>query len=196
MKGLLVIDVQKDFVDILSSPVYIPGARKIIPPLRQAVSLFRQMKLPVIFILTLHKKDRSDWGLVDLERGRAYCIENSKGIEPIDEIKPDEGDFVVYKARYSGFYNTNLDEVLKQNGINELFFSGLTTECCVGSTARDAYFRNYKVNLLEDCSTATHPISHNSEVIYFRKSLGRVLDVDVMQALFQDHRGDMVENII
>ena len=69
-----------------------------------------------------------------------------------DELKPETGDTVVYKTRYSGFYATDLDSLLRTRGIKDLVVPGATTCVCVDSTIRDAMFRDYTCVLLEDCT--------------------------------------------
>ena len=76
----------------------------------------------------------------------------------MDEVKPAAGDTVIYKTRYSGFYGTDLDSVLRARGVKWLIVTGATTSVCVESTVRDAMFRDYNCILLADCSG--EPIGH------------------------------------
>lgn len=71
----------------------------------------------------------------------------------VDRLQPQPGDIVIEKPRYSAFYNTALDSVLRARGIRNLAFCGIATNVCVESTLRDGYHREYFVVLLED---ATH----------------------------------------
>lgn len=73
-------------------------------------------------------------------------------------LAPKPQDIVLYKTRYSGFYRTELDEILKSRSIRTLIVTGCTTSVCVESTIRDAMFRDYTCLLLEDC--AAEPIGH------------------------------------
>ena len=68
----------------------------------------------------------------------------------VPELKPMDGDTVLYKARYSGFYGTSLDEVLREGGIQQLIVVGATTSVCVESTVRDAMFRDYHCLVVAD----------------------------------------------
>ena len=69
----------------------------------------------------------------------------------LPELEPQAGDIVLYKHRFSGFYQTNLDAILKQLGIKFLIVTGCTTSVCVESTVRDAMFRDYSCVLLANC---------------------------------------------
>ena len=71
----------------------------------------------------------------------------------VDELKPRPGDIVIAKTRYSGFFNTNIDSVLRARGIRNLVFTGVATNVCVESSLRDAFHLEYFGVVLED---ATH----------------------------------------
>ena len=78
-------------------------------------------------------------------------IRDTWNTDIVPELKPQAGDSVLYKHRFSGFYQTELDAVLKNLGIKYLIFTGCTTSVCVESTVRDAMFRDYLSLLLADC---------------------------------------------
>jgi ureidoacrylate peracid hydrolase len=74
------------------------------------------------------------------------------GTDILPELTPGDGDTVLYKTRFSGFYKTELDELLQASGITHLIVTGCTTSICVESTIRDAFFRDYHCVVLEDCT--------------------------------------------
>jgi ureidoacrylate peracid hydrolase len=75
-------------------------------------------------------------------------------VEIYDELKPQPGDLVVAKPRYSAFYGTDLEAILRSKGIDTLIISGTVTNACCESTARDAFSRDYKVIFLSDGNAA------------------------------------------
>ena len=79
-------------------------------------------------------------------------IRDTWNTEIVAELAPKSGDIVLYKHRYSGFYETDLDVILKGRSIKNLIFTGCTTSVCVESTLRDAMFRDYTCLLLADCT--------------------------------------------
>ena len=79
-------------------------------------------------------------------------IKDTWDTEVLPELSPEEGDIVVSKHRFSGFFETELDAVLKDLGVRSLVFTGCTTSVCVESTLRDAFYRDYKCLLLSDCT--------------------------------------------
>ena len=70
--------------------------------------------------------------------------------ELVDELVPQPGDMIIHKTRYSAFYNTNLDSMLRARGIRTLVFTGIATNVCVESTLRDAFFLEYFGVVLAD----------------------------------------------
>lgn len=83
----------------------------------------------------------------------------SWGTEILAELAPEGDDIVVPKQRYSGFFETDLDALLRRHKIESLIFTGCTTSVCVDSTLRDAFYRDYRCLLLSDCTG--EPIGSN-----------------------------------
>jgi ureidoacrylate peracid hydrolase len=79
-------------------------------------------------------------------------VKGTWGTEILPELAPEEGDIVVGKHRYSGFFETKLDAILRERHIESLVFTGCTTSVCVDSTLRDAFYRDYRCLLLSDCT--------------------------------------------
>ena len=75
----------------------------------------------------------------------------------VDELRPQEGDIVLPKPRYSGFFNTPLDSILRSRGIRHLVFTGIATNVCVESTLRDGFFLEYFGVVLEDVTHQAGP---------------------------------------
>jgi len=79
-------------------------------------------------------------------------VRDTWNTEIVDELRPEPSDIVLYKHRFSGFFQTDLDDRLKQLGTRSIIVTGCTTSVCVESTIRDAMFRDYSPVLLGDCS--------------------------------------------
>jgi ureidoacrylate peracid hydrolase len=75
----------------------------------------------------------------------------------VDELTPQPGDLVVPKTRYSGFFNTNIDSMLRARGIRNLVFTGIATNVCVESSLRDAFHLEYFAVVLEDATNHAGP---------------------------------------
>lgn len=109
-----------------------------------------------------------------------YTIEGTPGQEIIEELAPEPGDLVVRKYRSSGFWGTNLDMLLRSNGIETVIVTGCTTEGCVESTARDALFNDYYVVLPEDCVASDDPRQHEASLFLMRHRFDVVSSDDIL----------------
>ncbi len=112
-------------------------------------------------------------------------VEGTWGWQIIDELKPEAVDLVVKKTRYSGFAGTNLESLLNGLDIRHLVFTGVATNVCVESTAREAYFREFWPILVEDAMDHTGPDFVRQATLYnFESKMGWVTRADdVLQVL-------------
>lgn len=86
--------------------------------------------------------------------------------ELVDELKPQPGDICLHKTRYSGFFNSQLDSVLRSRGIRNIIFTGIATNVCVESTLRDGFFLEYFGVVLEDATHQAGPEFVQKAAIY------------------------------
>ena len=101
----------------------------------------------------------------------------------VDALKPEPGDIVLGKPRYSGFYNTPLDSMLRARGVNTLVFTGIATNVCVESTLRDGYHREYFGIVLADATHQAGPRSlHEGALANIETFFGWVSDVSSFEA--------------
>jgi ureidoacrylate peracid hydrolase len=112
-------------------------------------------------------------------------IRDTWNTDIVPELAPQPGDIVLNKHRFSGFFETELDRVLKRLGVRYLIMTGCTTSVCVESTIRDAMFRDYSCVLLADCTG--EPIgadlarsNHEASVLSVEVLLGWVSDSDTL----------------
>ncbi|MEM6159758.1 pyrimidine utilization protein B [Erwinia sp. P6884] len=107
----------------------------------------------------------------------------------VDELQPLPGDIVLPKPRYSGFYNTPLDSMLRSRGIRHLVFTGIATNVCVESTLRDGFFLEYFGIVLED---ATHqagpPFAQQAALFNIETFFGWVSDVTTFCSALHPHQ--------
>ena len=180
--AVIVVDMENDFAakggmfDRAGADIF--GAQKAIAPTAKVLAAARQAGLKIIYLKMGYRPDLSDLGAPDsvnrtrhLKFGVGQKIRAPDGRESrilirdtwdtdiVPELKPQAGDIVIYKTRFSGFYQTGLDATLKKLGIKYLIVTGVTTSICVESTVRDAMFRDYLCVLLRDCMS--EPIGHD-----------------------------------
>ncbi len=180
--AVIVVDMENDFAAkggmFDRAGVDISGAQKVIAPTAKVLAAARQAGLKIIYLKMGYRPDLSDLGAIDsvnrtrhLKFGVGQKIQAPDGRESwllirdtwdtdiVPELKPQASDIVIYKTRFSGFYQTDLDATLKKFGIKYLIVTGVTTSICVESTVRDAMFRDYLCVMLRDCMS--EPIGHD-----------------------------------
>jgi nicotinamidase-related amidase len=155
--ALIVVDMENDFV-APGAPMETPAGRAMLPTLKRAITFCRERGIRVIYTTHAHRRDGCDMGrFADLwppVRHRAGLVDGEPGIAIYPEIAPRADEVVITKRRYSAFYGTDLEIILRGLGIDTVVISGVTTENCCHATARGALFRDYKVVFLSD-ATAT-----------------------------------------
>jgi nicotinamidase-related amidase len=154
---MIVVDMQNDFVQE-GAPIEIPRARAMVPRLNRLLNVCRAHQIPVIYIHHVIRGGDIDAGRLadhhEAIRNNHAIIAGTPNVEIYDELKPQPGDLVVAKPRYSAFYGTDLEAILRSKGIDTLIISGPVTNVCCESTTRDAFSRDYKVIFLSDGNAA------------------------------------------
>ena len=161
--ALMVIDMQKFFLDP-ESPTFTCGGLAILPTLKRLIAAFRDTGRPVIYAQHIHHPDRIDAGIMGWW-WEGMCLEGSPESEVHDEIAPLPNEKVIAKHRYSAFYNTDLETVLRCLNIEDLIISGIMTNMCCESTARDAYYRDYRVFFLADATGSINEEMHLASLL-------------------------------
>jgi ureidoacrylate peracid hydrolase len=141
--ALMVVDMQKFFLDP-ELPTFTCGGLAIMDNVKKLIDTFRMAKRPVIYTAHVHHPDKIDAGIMEWWWD-GMCIEGSEEAKIHPDIAPLPGEKVIYKHRYSAFYNTDLETVLRVQKIEDIVICGIMTNMCCESTARDAYYRDYRV---------------------------------------------------
>ena len=153
--AVIVVDMENDFV-APGAPLETPMAMDIIPNLQRLLGHARETGMRVIYTTHVHRSDGSDMGLYGEIwppiGDRAGLVDGGPGIEIYPDIAPAENEPVIKKHRYSGFFGTDLDQILRTEKIETVAITGVTTENCCHATARDALFNGYRVAFLSDAT--------------------------------------------
>jgi nicotinamidase-related amidase len=168
--AVLVIDIQVDFASpegALGQYVDMAVVQPAVAAAERLVDAARAAGTPVVFLglFTTPETDSPSWKERMRRRGgdpdneSALCREGDVGSNFYGP-QPGPDELVVKKARYSGFVGTKLDAWLKASGVDTLVVAGLTTECCVDSTVRDAFSLDYHVFVAADACAAYEPEIH------------------------------------
>jgi len=143
VKAVIVIDMIHDFV---YGKFGGERAQAVIPCIASLLEQARRDELPVIYIKDAHKE-----GDKELEVWGQHAMKDTEGSKVIEELAPKPGDYVLEKSTYSSFYNTGLEPLLRELGINEVILTGVTTDICVRHSAADAFFRGFEVIIPKEC---------------------------------------------
>ena len=112
---------------------------------------------------------------------RKNCIEGSFGIEIDPMLQIDEKkDYVIRKRRYSGFFATDLDLVLRQNHIENVIIVGTKTNCCIRATVTDAFYLDYNGIVISDCVATNSDVVNQVHLEDIGKYLGQVMDSETL----------------
>lgn len=188
--AVLIIDMQNDFCEpggwTDASGLDAERCRGAIPGVQRAIDAARDHGMWVIWVYWQNRHDLRNLGAPtlfsfkhsidqvgigqELTHG-PVLLEGSWGAEIVDELEPyiQEDDIHVHKVRMSGFTGTHLDQVLRTQGINTLFFAGVNTDQCVTLTMEAAYLNDYNTVLLTDATATSSPdycqlaVEHNAK---------------------------------
>lgn len=207
--ALLIVDMQNDFcteggwMDHIG--IDISPNRKPIEPLKKTIAAFREQSIPIIWVnwgvrkdllnispSVLHahnpKDQAHDLGKPIPGTRSEILHKGSWGAEVVDEINPGDRDIQITKHRFSAFWDTETDAILRNMGIKTLLIGGVNMDQCVMTTLEDANFLGYDTILVEDCTATTSPEYCVQSVLYNVKLLfGFVTNSDaILSSLGQE----------
>ena len=148
----------------------------LVPTVQRLLAAFRAHRLRIVY-LTVGSElpDYSD--LLPHMRGMASLVGNTEGRrehEILDELRPRPGEAVINKTTMSAFHSSGFERLLRSWGMEQLLFTGVSTNSCVEGTARDAADRGYRCLLVEDGCGAASQRLHDASCENFQRLLGRV----------------------
>lgn len=175
--ALVVVDMQNDFCSkggyLDYRGIDVTPDRAPIEPIAALLPVLRAHGVPIVWLnwgvrkdllnihpslLHAHTQDGEGAGLGErIPGGGEILLRGSWGAQIVDGLVPAEGDIHVTKHRFSGFWDTELDSILRNMGVRTLFFAGVNADQCVMTTLEDASFLGYDVLMLRDCVGTTSP---------------------------------------
>jgi biuret amidohydrolase len=162
--ALVVIDVQKG--ELLGEAVtgipVMSGAEERHARTKALVTRARESGVPVVFVQEVHKPSGVDFGReLDGAEG-PHCVEGELATELADGIEPTPDEYLIRKRRYSAFFATELDLVLRSYGAETLVLVGALTDVCVHYTAVDAHQHDYRIRVVVDCVGGSSHDAHDA----------------------------------
>lgn len=164
--ALLLIDVIND-LEFDEGDQLLAHARPMAERLSELCQRARSAHVPVVYVNDNFGRWRSDF-----QAQVQHCLADGVRGEPIvKRLQPRPDDYFVLKPKHSGFYSTALDLLLRYLGARTLVLTGIATNICVLFTANDAYVRDFRLLVPEDCSAANLEEDHTAALDQMRKVL-------------------------
>ena len=191
--ALVVIDLQNVFM-LPGMPIEVPAAREIVPNVNRLAESVREAGGKVVWVQMTLEGEKENWSVFfdGDPRGDslAQLTPGAPGHALHDELDVRPEDEVIRKKRYSAFIqgSSNLDEVLRANGIDTIVVVGTLTNVCCESSARDAMMLNYKVLFVSDANAALTDADHNATLGTILRVFGDVRTTDEVANFLAESR--------
>ena len=166
--ALIVIDIQAStFIDnsAIRSIDNMPGYKERMLEARTAIDQARRSDIPVIFIQEVHRPDGIDFGRELDGDEDVHCLEdNPKTDIAVEEMGFKPNDYLIKKRRYSAFFGTDFEILLKGLKIDTLILCGGLTDVCVHYTFVDGHQHDYFCRVIEDCVAGSAIEAHEASL--------------------------------
>lgn len=170
---LIIIDLINDYLDHWDGK----KAAGLISKTNKLVAAFREAKLPVIWVRQEFLPDLSDAFLEMRDKNVRIAIEGTRGARLHTDLHWHPDDTTIIKKRYSAFYKTQLDDALSTMRISELVLCGINTHACIRTAAIDAYQRDFRVILAEECIDSYDAEHARVSIAYMDGKIAKVANV-------------------
>ena len=174
-RALIVVDMLNEYL-LPAGKIYCDKCREIIPTVSMAIEICRTNEVLVVYVNSALRSTSvlvTKWG--------NHAMKGTKMAQVVDELSPSPGDVVVEKEGYDGFFQTNLEDVLRSHNIEEVAVCGIHTHVCVLMTAVGAFQRGLRVVALKDCMTTGYQPNHDTRLRFYSSHLG---DIKTLQEWF------------
>jgi ureidoacrylate peracid hydrolase len=198
--ALIVIDMQNDFIApdglVGRSGRDVSAAQQLAKRLPDLIATARRAGVLIVFVRNIYSTERnfylSDSWLEQAARKQSggytrfpVCGDGSWEGDYYGDVRPQPGDPVVTKHRYNAFLNTDLDTILRANAIRTVVMTGIATDVCVGTTAREAFMRDYYAVMLEDGTATFSPEDQVATLRNFDRYFGEVSTIAEIGAIWR-----------
>lgn len=170
-RAILVIDMINDFV---TGKFENERAKKIIPNIKKIIGAAKSKGVPVIYACDSHQEGDPEFSVWD-----PHAIAGTKGAEVVPELEPEKDDEILEKTKFSAFFDTGLDEILNELGVESLVLTGVLTEICIQHTAADAFYRDYELTIPEDGVESTSDEENEKALEFIERAYGaEIVEID------------------
>lgn len=153
--ALLIIDAQVEATAEDEGTLKAIGSTAAVERIVELLEAARRSRLPIVFTQEVHRQELVDFGRELDGAEPIHCVEGTAGVELRPETKPLEGEWLIQKRRYSGFFATDLDLLLRGIGVDTLIVCGFLMDVCVHYTYVDAHQRDYHIYVARDATAGS-----------------------------------------
>jgi len=161
------------------------GTDEVLPKAKKVLAAARAAKMPIIHFKEVHRKEMVDFGRELDGAEPVHCLETWPSTDYYWELAPIEGEFAISKRRYSCFFATDLEILLRGLKVDPVILMGMMTNVCVHYTAADAHHRDYHFHVIEDCCAGSDWDAHWAALtaMEYLQTGARISHTDFMAAL-------------
>jgi nicotinamidase-related amidase len=149
------------------------------------VQFARCQQFPVVWVRQEFEPDLSDAFLVMRKARIKKTIKGTFGAKLLHELDRHPRDYEIVKKRYSAFFQTELDDLLKRLDVHGLILAGINSHACVRVAAVDGYQRDYEVFLVKECTASPDQEHHRVSLDYLHGEISQVVTLPELISLFQ-----------
>lgn len=170
--ALLLVDVINDFFDPRGAN-YHPGYDAVLEAVRRLVAAARAGGVPIVHSREAHRPGP------DFEHRKlpVHCVAGSWDGQPPASLEVGPEDIIVFKRRYSAFFATDLDLLLRERGVRRLVVAGVKSHVCVRATVQDAFALGYEVRVPREATGSNHLHLHEASLEDIDRYMGRVVSL-------------------
>jgi nicotinamidase-related amidase len=174
---LIVIDMLNDFLDRWTDA----ERGQLIQHINELAGLCRSKGMPIIWVRQEFEENLEDAFLEMRDKDISVTIAGTRGAQIHAGIERRDTEPVIVKKRYSAFFNTNLDELLKDLGVGRVILAGVNTHACIRMAAIDAYQRDLRVIIADQCTDSVDPEHAAVSLNYMRDKIAVVMSNDEIE---------------
>lgn len=168
---LIVIDMLNDFLSDWE-----PARReRLVQAINELIGYVRTASMPLIWVRQEFEPDLRDAFPEMRAKGIHVTIKGTEGCKILEELSSTSSDRVIVKKRYSAFFGTELDRILREIGPGAIILAGINTHACIRTTAIDAYQRDWPVVLASDCIDSYDREHHDISLRYMKDKIAAVM---------------------
>jgi maleamate amidohydrolase len=173
-RALVLVDVNNAFFDERGQFHY-PAAAEVLPGIRALLDAARGAGTLVVHVREAHHPGLDDFELTKLP---AHCISGEFDAAPYPGFEAARGEPELGKRRYSAFFATDLELLLREQGIEEVIFAGVKTNVCMRASVQDAFAHGFRPVLVRGAVNSNRPNLHEASLEDVERYFGEVIDLD------------------